>query len=89
MYTGDFAAGKPAGEGSCHYANGDVYKGSWKSHGPHGFGTMTKKKMVVYLVGFGNLERSSSGHTKPKPWPISARNKQVTQKVMRPKYTRW
>lgn len=60
-YTGDFAAGKPAGEGSCKYANGDVYKGSWKSHGPHGFGTMTKNDGSVFsgIWEFGALKQRS------------------------------
>jgi hypothetical protein len=60
-FVGDFLKGEPEGEGSCTYINGDTYKGGWKSHGPHGFGTMYKKDGSVHsgIWELGALKKRS------------------------------
>lgn len=40
-YTGDFVKGKPHGEGTCKYRNGDQYSGQWQEGCWHGTGVYT------------------------------------------------
>ena len=40
-YTGEFAKGKPHGQGIYAYADGNVYKGGFKDGKPHGKGKYT------------------------------------------------
>lgn len=51
-YEGDFVDGRFEGEGTFHYANGNVYKGQWKANKRHGKGVMTWVDGASYVGMF-------------------------------------
>jgi len=71
-YTGDFKAGKPEGQGTLIWSDGNKYTGAWKNGLAHGYGTMYNKDGSVvsgYYEKNQKVEKIDQTPT-PKIWAV-------------------
>ena len=60
-YVGEITNGKPDGNGTLTYSNGDKYEGEWKDGEPNGQGIFTSPNGMKYIGEFKDGESHGQG----------------------------